>query len=604
MIHYIVAAGPPHAIDRMAPRLLPAVEGTRYFEGTSIERRATSGTWAAAAIDLPDPLCPVRIVGTGDDLLVVNGPALTTRGDQANLAAGALAAYVSGGSDGLAASLSGGYDAVAVTSAQGLRAFTDFTGMSPMYWHQGSDVALFSNRTSTIAAATGRAAWDVQALAWVLGTGTLHGEDMPASGVRHLPPGREGRVPWGGSDITVDGGPVWVWPEPGEMPLREDLDPAEWDEVTDELVANFRVLGSLTVPVRLYLSGGKDSRLCLALSKAAGLDNVMEARTNGADTSPEVQCAAAVADAVGFRHVQVAPSEGSVPDPDVVWQKWWDRLHRHVYRFDAIVSPWDGLTDPIRSMSLNVKGTAGELYRRGIKRMAQRQGRTTADLATIYATGADPLGILRRPEAELQAAWRAEWFERAARDVHFEALPERWYVDFRMSHWNGPLAACHGGYLSLVPLLAPDTARKNMELVPKARSSDRFHFEVIRRAAPELLGIPFLGDVWDDSVVARSTVELPAEPWPTAVEPTRKVLARPKWDFLAHERKRIDRVFADANRQTELGDICDVRKLRWKLRRSEKLLPPGAKQIFSALGVSLALLGRAEPAIDVIPPPG
>jgi hypothetical protein len=141
-----------------------------------------------------------------------------------------------------------------------------------------------------------------------------------------------------------------------------------------------------------------------------------------------------------------------------------------------------------------------------------------------------------------------------------------------------------------------------MELVPKARSSDRFHFEVIRRAAPELLAVPFVGDVWDEGVVARSTVELPREPWPTAVEPTRKVLARPKWDFLDHERRRIDRVFADARRQTDLGSICDVRKLRWKLRRSEKLLAPGAKQLYSALGVSLALLGRQDPAIDVIRP--
>jgi hypothetical protein len=172
-----------------------------------------------------------------------------------------------------------------------------------------------------------------------------------------------------------------------------------------------------------------------------------------------------------------------------------------------------------------------------------------------------------------------------------------------MSHWNGPLAQNHGGYINLVPLLAPRTARKNMELAPAVRSSDRFHFEVIRRTAPELLSVPFVNDTWDARVTATSPVDLPG-PWPVTVEPTQQVLARPKWDFLEHERRRIDRVFADAKRETDIGSICDVRRLRWKLRRAPKLMAPGAKELFSALGVALALLGRDEPAIDVIPQAG
>ncbi|MBV9920183.1 MAG: hypothetical protein JOY78_04895, partial [Pseudonocardia sp.] len=337
-----------------------------------------------------------------------------------------------------------------------------------------------------------------------------------------------------------------------------------------------------------------------ALSKAAGLEDVVQARTNGADDNPEVQCAAAVAEAVGFPHIQVAPSTGPVPSGDEVWQTWWDRLVRHVYRFDAVVSPWDGTTDPIRALNLNVRGIGGELYRRGIKRVRKNEATTTAELATTYATGADPLQVLRRSPAAFQRDWRAEWFETQAAEVQFEALPEKWYVDFRMSHWNGPLAQNHGGYINLVPLLAPRTARKNMELAPKVRSSDRFHFEVIRRAAPELLTVPFVGDTWDAQVTKTAPVDLPSEPWPVSVAPTQHVLARPKWDFLEHEAKRIDAVFADAKRQTEMGEICDIRRLRRKLRRSPTLLAPGAKELFSALGVALALLDRAEPAIDVI----
>ncbi|MBV9921414.1 MAG: hypothetical protein JOY78_11255, partial [Pseudonocardia sp.] len=257
MIHYIVAAGPPPAIDRIAPRLLPAVEGTRFFEGTTHERRGASGTWAVAAIELPDPLCPARMVGRDDELLVVNGPALVTSGDQQGLADGALGAFVRGGSEGLAASLSGGYNVVAVTPDRGLRAFTDFSGIAPLYWHEADGVALLSNRASTITASSGQAGWDLEAFAWLLATGTLYGDHMPARGVRHLPPGREVRVDWAEATVRIDRSPVWVWPAPADPVGRPDLDPEEWDEVTDELVGNFRALRSLTQPVRLFLSGGK-----------------------------------------------------------------------------------------------------------------------------------------------------------------------------------------------------------------------------------------------------------------------------------------------------------------------------------------------------------
>ena len=101
---------------------------------------------------------------------------------------------------------------------------------------------------------------------------------------------------------------MWVWPEPGANGGRENLTPSEWDEITDALVTNFRTLRSSSDPLRLALSGGKDSRLCLALAKAAGLQGPHVTITNGPVDSPEVLCAAAVAEAAGFRHKRGGPA--------------------------------------------------------------------------------------------------------------------------------------------------------------------------------------------------------------------------------------------------------------------------------------------------------
>ena len=480
----------------------------------------------------------------------------------------------------------------------------DFSGITPLYWHQGADVAVFSNRTTTIGALVDEPGWDLGALGWVLAAGNLFGERMPTREVSYVPPGLEAGVDWGASEVVLQRAPTWVWPAPSDETGRDNLSPAEWDVVTEELVANFRALKSFGTPVRLALSGGKDSRLCLALSKAAGLEEVVSLRTNGPADSPEVECAAAVAAAAGFPHERIGPPPGPVDTPAATTsepfpvERWWRRLAQHVYRFEAVVSPWDGMTDTIRRTTLNIRGIGGELYRRGnVKRVRHSSAASTDELARLYGDGADRLGVLRPKDAAFQEDWRARWFETAADQVRFDLLPEKWYVDHRLSHWNGPLAQATAGTINVLPLLSARVAAKNMELSAGARASDRLHFEVMRRTAPELLSVPILNDVWAPVIADSSPIDLPRQPYPVALTPTTKVLSRPKWDFLETEAASIDQLFRDA-RKTEMNDICNLRRLRRLLRKTEDFGEWKGKQVYSAIGVALALLGRGEQVVD------
>jgi hypothetical protein len=90
LIHFIVVTGRPDAVNRYSARLLEALESTRLFEGERVERRGAAGTWAAAAITVPDPLSAERLAATDDSIVVVNGPALDTRGNQTQLASRTL----------------------------------------------------------------------------------------------------------------------------------------------------------------------------------------------------------------------------------------------------------------------------------------------------------------------------------------------------------------------------------------------------------------------------------------------------------------------------------------------------------------------------------
>jgi hypothetical protein len=610
VIHFAVVVGSQAAIDRLTPRLLPAIDATRLFDAERVQKVGASRTWAFAAISAADPTCPRRIAADDDSMTVVNGPALSTRGDQAHLAEDVLSSFRSRGTAGVSATLGGSYNFVGIGTDSGLRAFADSSGLFPLYFHQGADFALFSNRSTTVASLAGvHGGWDLRALAWIIGHANLFGEQMPARLAAYLPPGYEAHVCGNGTDtrVTLHRSPVWVWPGPSDDVGRENLRSAEWDEITDALVTNFRALRSFSGRLRLSLTGGKDSRLCLALAKAAGLEDRMVTFTNGTVDSPEVQCAAAVAEAAAFPHkqagwpvttAQVVAADAPF-DPDAVWR----RLRQHAYRFEAIVCPWDGMTDPLRSTTVSVKGFGGELYRRShAKRFRGKQLKSVDAMAKMfvnYHQPLDPLGVLRTTEAEFQADWLRTWVHDEVNRIRLDLAPEKFYVDYRLGHWNGPMGQSTPWRINVNPLLLPLAASKNLELSLDVRSSERFHFEVMRRAAPELITVPFLNDAWAPQIAADSHIELPREPFPTTIEASAHTLKTWQWKFLESQSKAIAGLFKDASRDTDMGSVCDTRKLRRLARQSDRLTKViHAKEMLSAIVVALALLDRTEPVLD------
>ncbi|MFL6241781.1 MAG: hypothetical protein ACJ73V_01995 [Acidimicrobiia bacterium] len=608
MIHFAVVAGSPAAVNRLAPRLLPSLDATRLFDAERVERIGVGRTWALAAITAGDPTCPTHLAADDDGMIVMNGPALSTRGNQGRLAEDVLRAFRSGGTADVAAILGGSYNFVGLSEEHGLSAFADPSGLFPLYCHQGPDFALFSNRSTTIAkVAEPRSGWDIRALAWVIGHANLFGEQMPARSARYLPPGYEAHVGRSGSRIISRRSPVWVWPEASNDGGRDNLTSSEWDEITDALVTNFRALRSFSGRLQLFLTGGKDSRLCLALAKSAGLQDHMRTITSGAVDSPEVECAAAVAEAAGFPHKQAGRPmttaqtlAANAPfDPDAVWR----RLGQHVYRFEAIVCPWDGVTDPLRNTTVNIKGFGGEFYRRShAKRFRGKQLTSVEAMAAMfvnYHQRLDPLGVLRRAEVEFQSDWLKSWVHEEVKRIRLDLAPEKFYVDYRLGHWNGPMGQSTPWRINVNPLLLPAATRKNLELKVEVRSSERFHFEVMRRAAPELVAVPFLNDVWAPEIAADAKVELPREPYPTAVKPSAHTLKSWQWKFLESQSNAIARLFKVAARDTDMGTICNMRKLRQLARHSDRFKRViDAKAVLSATMVALALLERAEPVLD------
>ncbi len=468
----------------------------------------------------------------------------------------------------------------------------------PIYYHGGDTFAVFTNRSYALTGLGSPRRWDTRALAWLIGHSNLFGERMPVDGASYLPPERQARVGWTDAQIQLERSPQWIWPGPSEVPDREQLPARDWDAITESLVENFRDIGRLHADIRLMLSGGKDSRLCLALSKAAGLRDRLTCITNGAPGGPEVSCAAAVAEAAAFEH-----RLGPLPETPVE-QREWKRLRQHLYRYEAIVCPRDGETEARAGTTVSIRGMGGELYRGpgGHAPQFKRTPATTLDAMAKkfvdYHQHHDPLGILHAEENAFQADWLQTWVYTTADHVRFDLLPEKFYVDYRLGLWNGPLGQGTPAEIKVDPLLSATVAVKNWSLAPVARGTDRLHYEVMRRTAPELLAVPILNDVWAKQVVADSDIALPAEPFRTNVVVDARTLRSGRWRFLEAEGDTIIELLNDADRDTEMGTICDIQKLKNVVRDPTDLSNIQVKEIESCIAVALALLDRAEPVLD------
>lgn len=608
MIHFVVVAGDPGSVSRLAPRLSSAITDTRVFDGHHLEHTGTSGTWAVAAVTAPDPVCATRLVAHGDAMCVVNGPAVVVGDEQRPLLDAVFEAFTAGGTSAVDEILGGSYNFVGVSPAKGLHAMADFSGLFPLYYAQRDGYVAFSNRATSVAHVAGLSGWDKRALGWLIGHSNLYGEQMPARGVSYLTPGSEGRIGWGGQVVEIGRSPAWVWPSPSTDRERDNLSLAEWDDVTDGLVARVRALRNVSGSLSFALTGGKDSRLLLALARAAGLRGTIDTFTRGAADSPEVEVARAVARAAGFDHRNVEPvlpsptTDGSTPaiDPEAIWR----RLRQHSYRYESTVCPWDGMNDRLRGTTLRIQGFGGEIYKRGSAKKFRTNDPTTpaamAELFENYQQRHDPLGVLRPAEAAHQKEYLHEWVHRSAEEVRLDLLPEKFYVDYRLGHWNGPMGQQKAGFISMNPLLSSAAVKAAMQLSPAARGGDRFHFEVMRRAAPELVTVPFLNDTWADLVIESSPVELPSDPYPTSTTPTQRALTSWQFPFLEHEAERIQHLFRQTDRYSDMGEICDMAKLEqvsaWKPGTSALR----GRGILSCVAVANALLGHGERVADEV----
>jgi hypothetical protein len=278
--------------------------------------------------------------------------------------------------------------------------------------------------------------------------------------------------------------------------------------VAEALTEAVRPLGDGAAPVRLSLTGGKDSRLVAAALSAAGVP--FAARTHGFASHPDVIVAGLIASRLGLGHTVTEPTAAGSPDEAALLR----RLRAAVLVSDGMLSAFEntGWPDPRipagPPVPVEAGGHGGELLRGGYAQAAGRgpaalRGVAAAELLRRMTTRR--LGLLRPGAA---AAYLASLVPAAAALARgpLSAL-DGFYLAHRAGRWS---AAARQAYLLRSPLAQPlfaDRVVRAARAVPlRHRMSDRLHRDVLGLLCPGLLEIPLAGSPWHGEPRTPATV--------------------------------------------------------------------------------------------------
>lgn len=270
---------------------------------------------------------------------------------------------------------------------------------------------------------------------------------------------------------------------------------ASAEDVAEALYASVRPLQGVEQPVRLGLTGGRDSRLLVALLTSAGVP--VNTHTWGLPGDPDVVVAREVAARLGVPHKVSGPMGATVDDASVTFDVR-SRVREAVVLADGMLSAYDrvGRIDArYNASTVPFLGSGGEILRAYYACSVKDPGDLDEVLrymrGRLYASSKRMApGILAAYEADT-APWMAVAGDRGA------AALEDFYVRQRSGRWTGSARSSASiGSLARRPYLDHRvvTAVRNVPLAD--RLSERLIADVLDVLAPSLSAVRYAGRRW------------------------------------------------------------------------------------------------------------
>lgn len=603
MINYIAFTGNPANVKKMYSMAENVLLENITFKPLAVAKKISANAkWAYIVYADDKKELDQRVVSDLRGFFLINGPALRFK-DNLDVASAAMDASVSANPDLIFESISGSFNCTFINSRNGLISFPDFSGTYPIYHRKIDDVVFVSNRATALAKLEPETGFEFSSLSWLIGHSNIFSENTPYDDVYQIKPGEYLKTKIGQSDISLIKFNNQIWPIEEKDYVLDDLTNEEWDDIVDELLKNIKAAASrIDGNLQISLTGGKDSRLTLALALGAGLKDSIITFTSGPEGSPEIACAASLAKLAGVQH-QPKILKKSQENQD--FESTWKKLRLHNFRYESFICPWDGAgAGIVNRRSIDITGFGGELYRgpgghaKQFKNLSFLKETELINFWINYHQRMDPHNILRESYKDYQISWMKNWLHANEGVVRKDVLPEKFFVENRLSNWNGPLAQNVIGRTTLMPLLSQNIAKKILRLNPTSRTMEYFHFTVMAKAFPDLVSHPFLNASWDLQLNGRMGLFFSTDPWDGKKSLPRSIQAW-QFEFLENEKNNIIDLLDFSYHKTDIDKIFDVRKvINWLKENDNYKTVVDAKVIMSAIALAHTLTGKSDVVKD------
>ena len=403
----------------------------------------------------------------------------------------------------------GVYAALALRPDGSGSVWNDPLGFRCLYIGESADEFVVGTRASLVALASGAASKDLTHAAWLAALGHWVGESTGYAGIRVLAPG---------TTVVIDPPRATLrqrdlpWTDLGSRP---HTDPDGLYEATiAELTTTMQALAAEPRRPVIGLTGGRDSRVLLAIALAANIEHRFDYLTVGPPNLPDVVVASELADRFGLAH-RVEFLELLDTTPFAERATWFARATA------GMVNVFDTRAAPTRNHLL-VTGVCGELLR-------------TSEQVPVHS--ADRPGVEHHFRKE-----RFNTLGLVVPDVFDQLHRELWEAVFSTPDSIGldplDLAQRHGviekmrlvrlgpstelpATRTVQPLNSSTAARAAMTLGGARRQSGVFDAELMRRTCPDLIDHRFAGQPWDENVRSHLTAMGHVDRTPRARSPRR-----------------------------------------------------------------------------------
>lgn len=316
------------------------------------------------------------------------------------------------------------------------------------------------------------------------------------------------------------------------------------------------------------LTGGKDTRLLLALLLSVGTDGI-RFETVGPSSMPDVVAAERLADRWGLDHRTVFLER----QPD---RPFADRVRDFIARTEGMGSLWEMANARSDEAMVRLTGHGGEYMRH-----VHQPPATLDDVRTVFRPGVKwgRAGLLT-PDArcELEQTIAAR-IAAAPAELHPETVLYDLEYESRARYRFGPLGRL-GGELRISPLVTMVAARGAMTLGSGHRTTETLNRRLIERLVPDLADEPLAADRWPGQATSTEVVAERQQP---------SLMARIHHSTFAARRDVLAEVLAD--RTNPAWDRIDRQRTAALLDRAPDIERTQMAEIYGAISAAIWLAG-------------